>query len=590
MKSFLKYTLATITGIIISTIILTIVLFGILGVMVSTADKPVSIRSNSILHLKINQDIQDRSSVNPYEFDFLSYSLSPKVGLNDILKNLEKAKTDKDIKGIYLDIGFANPGISTQQEIREALVDFKSSGKFIIAYANTVIPQSSYYLATAADEIYVNPVAIFDFKGLRSEKRYYKNALEKIGIEIQVLRHGKFKSAVEPYLREDMSDESREQTMVYMGSIWNHILEKISDSRNISIEDLNNLADNLNIKNPEDAFETGLIDGVIYQDELIDILKERSEIDDKNKLRLVDALKYSKVSISKTEKKGSSKDKIAIVYATGVIGLGGGSEYSIGGPQFVNAIRTVRKDSSIKAIVLRVNSPGGSALISEHIWREVYLAQKEKPLIGSMGNLAASGGYYILAPADTLVAHATTLTGSIGVFGTIPNAEELLNNKLGITFDVAKTNTYADFGSLYRPLKPAEKEYLQSGIENTYETFLNNVSDGRDMATSRVDSLGQGRVWSGINALENGLVDVLGGLNTAIDIAAEKAKLENYKIVEYPKFEDPIEKLLRSLTMEVRTRHIKKELGEYYKYLQDLKELATSQNIQMRLPYSLDIY
>ena len=270
--------------------------------------------------------------------------------------------------------------------------------------------------------------------------------------------------------------------------------------------------------------------------------------------------------------------------------MGDGSEYSIGGPQFVNAIRTVRKDSSIKAIVLRVNSPGGSALISEHIWREVYLAQKEKPLIGSMGNLAASGGYYILAPADTLVAHATTLTGSIGVFGTIPNAEELLNNKLGITFDVAKTNTYADFGSLYRPLKPAEKEYLQSGIENTYETFLNNVSEGRDMATSRVDSLGQGRVWSGINALENGLVDVLGGLNTAIDIAAEKANLENYKIVEYPKFEDPIEKLLRSLTMEVRTRHIKKELGEYYKYLKDLKELATSQNIQMRLPYSLDIY
>jgi protease-4 len=540
--------------------------------------------------LKVNQNIQDRSSVNPYEFDFFSYSLRPKIGLNDILKNLEKARTDSDIKGIFLDFGFMTPGISTQQEIREALEDFKSSGKFIIAYANTVLPQSSYYLATVADEIYVNPVAIFDFKGLRSERIYYKKALEKIGIEIQVLRHGKFKSAVEPYLRDDMSDESREQTMVYMGSIWDHILTKISESRSIPIDELNDLANNLKIQNPEDAHEAGLIDGVIYQDELIDILKEKSEIESSKKLRLVESLNYSKVSVSNSEKKGLEKNKIAIVYATGVIGMSDGTEYSIGGPEFVNAIRTVRKDSSIKAIVLRVNSPGGSALISEHIWREVYLAQKEKPVIGSMGSLAASGGYYILAPADTLVCHETTLTGSIGVFGTIPNAKELLNDKLGITFDVAKTNTYADFGSLYRPLKPAEREYLQSNIENTYEIFLKNVSEGRNMPTSIVDSLGQGRVWSGINAIENGLADVLGGLNTAIEIAAEKADIEKYRIVEYPKFEDPLEKLLKSLTMEVRNRQLKNELGKYYIYIEELKELATSQNIQMRLPYSIDIY
>ena len=590
MKSFLKYTLATITGIVISTILLTIVLFGILGVMISTTDKPVSIRSNSILHLKVNQNIQDRSSVNPYEFDFLSFSLSPKVGLNEILQNLEKAKTDSDINGLFLDFGFMTPGISTQQEIREALEDFKSSGKFIIAYANTVLPQSSYYLATVADKIYVNPVAILDFKGLRSEKRYYKKALEKIGVEMQVLRHGKFKSAVEPYLRDDMSDESREQTLVYLGSIWDHILKKISESRNISIDELNNLADNLTIKNAEDALEAGLIDGVIYQDELIDILKEKSEIESSKKLRLVESLKYSKVSVPKSEKKGLEKNKIAIVYATGVIGMSDGTEYSIGGPEFVNAIRTVRKDTSIKAIVLRVNSPGGSALISEHIWREVYLTQKEKPVIGSMGSLAASGGYYILAPADTLVCHETTLTGSIGVFGTIPNAEELLSEKLGINFDVAKTNTYADFGSIYRPLKPAEREYLQSGIENTYETFLKNVSEGRNMPISLVDSLGQGRVWSGANAIENGLADVLGGLNTAIEIAAEMAGVEKYRLVEYPKFEDPLEKLLKSLTMEVKNKQLKKELGKYYMYIEELKELATSQNIQMRLPYNIDIY
>lgn len=590
MKNFLKYTLATITGVIISTFLLSIIMFGILGILISSSDKPVSINSNSILHLKIDRAIPDRTPQNPVDFNFFSFNITHRIGLNDILENLEKAKTDPKITGIFLEFGILTPGIATMEEIRDALEDFKSSGKFIIAFANDVLPQSSYYLSTIADKIYINPVAIFEFFGLRAEIMYYKGALDKLGIEMQIIRHGKFKSAVEPFFRKNMSEESREQIMAYIGSIWNQMLTQISEARNIPVDELNRIADELVIQQPENALNSGLIDGLMYQDEVIDTLRVRSKLEDKKRIRLISMTKYSKVPKKRSGKKGLVRDKIAVIYATGVIGMGEGSESSIGGRRFVKAIRTVRKDTSVKAIVLRVNSPGGSALVSEQIWREVYLAQKEKPVIGSMGNLAASGGYYILAAADTLISHPTTLTGSIGVFGTIPNAEKLFNDKLGLTFDVAKTNEYSDFGSIYRPLRIAEREYLQSSVEKTYETFILHVSEGRNMPAHEVDKIGQGRVWSGINAKEVGLVDLFGGLKTAIDIAAEKANLEHFRIVVYPKLEDPLEKLLRNLTGELRTIYLRKELGNYYKYIEDLKEVINSHKIQMHLPFSYEIY
>ncbi|RLD33823.1 MAG: signal peptide peptidase SppA [Bacteroidetes bacterium] len=590
MKSFLKYTLATITGIIISVFVLTILMFGIFGAIISSTDKPASIKDNSILQLKINQNIPDRSPENPFDFDFISKTFRTKTGLNDILKNLDKAKTDPKIKGVFLDIGAATPGIATQEEIREALEDFKSSGKFIIAYANAFLPQTSYYLATIADSVFCNPVAYFDFRGLRSETMYYKGALDKIGVEMQIIRHGKFKSAVEPYFRKDMSEESREQIMVYLESIWNKILTDISASRNISIGTLNEIADGL-IQNPEDALEAGMIDGLMYQDEINTLLREKSGISQNKKIRFVSSSEYAKVPAKhSSSKKGLAKSKIAVIYASGIIGIDRGVENSIGGPRFVKAIRNARKDSNIKAIVLRVNSPGGSAMISEHIWREVDLARKDKPVIGSMGNLAASGGYYILAPADTIIAHPVTLTGSIGVFGTIPNAEKLLNDKLGLTFDVAKTNENSDFGSLHRPLRPHEKAYLQAGVEKTYQDFINHVSEGRNIPLSTVDSIGQGRVWSGVSALENGLIDSFGGLTKAISIAAEMAKLDHYRIVEYPKLEDPLEMIMKNLYLEMQIPNLKKELGTYYPIYESLLELTSSYKIQARLPFHLEVY
>ncbi len=590
MKSFLKYTLATITGIILSVFVMTLLLFGIIGAMVSTADKPASIKDHTILHLKINQRIPDRSPGNSFNFDFMSFDLQAKTGLNDILKNLKKAKSDPKIEGIFLDIGSVTPGIATQEELREALEDFKTSGKFVIAWANSLFPQTSYYLATVADSVFCNPVAYFDFRGLRSETMYYKGALDKLGIEMQILRHGKFKSAVEPYFRKDMSEASREQIMAYLESIWNKILADISVSRNIAVDELNKIADNLIIRHPEDAVKAGMIDGLMYEDEIRDLLRKKSGIDRKKKLRFVNSSKYAKVPKHSSSKKGLAKSKIAIIYASGVIGIDRGAEASIGGPRFVKAIRKAREDSSIKAIILRVNSPGGSALISEHIWREVQLAQKTKPVIGSMGNLAASGGYYILAPADTLVAHPMTITGSIGVFGTIPNAEKLFNEKLGLTFDVAKTNKNADLGSIYRPMRPEEREYIQSGIEKTYQDFISHVSEGRGMSVSTVDSIGQGRVWSGVNAKENGLVDTFGGLTKAVDIAAEMADLDHYRIVEYPELEDPFDMILRNLYNEIRAKNMKAELGEYYTLYEELQSFKNSFQIQMRLPYYLKLY
>lgn len=590
MKSFLKYTLATITGIILSGFVITLLLFGIIGALVSTSDKPASIKDQTILHLQISQSIPDRSPGNSFNLDFMSFNLQPKTGLNDILKNLQKAKEDPKIKGVFLDIGPATPGIATQEEIREALEDFKTSGKFIIAWANSLFPQTSYYLATVADSVFCNPVAYFDFRGLRSETMYYKGALDKLGIEMQILRHGKFKSAVEPYFRKDMSEASREQIMALLESVWNKILTDISASRNISVDELNKIADNLSIRQPEDALKAGMIDGLMYEDEIHDLLRKKSGIKENKKLRFVSSSKYAKVPKHSSSKKGLAKRKIAVIYASGVIGIDRGAETSIGGPRFVKAIRKARKDSTIKAIVLRVNSPGGSALISEHIWREVQLARETKPVVGSMGNLAASGGYYILAPADTLVGHPMTITGSIGVFGTIPNAKKLFNEKLGLSFDVAKTNRNADMGSIYRPMRPEEREYIQSGIEKTYQDFISHVSEGRGMPLSTVDSIGQGRVWSGINAKENGLIDTFGGLTKAIDIAAEMADLDHYRIVEYPELEDPLDMILENLYSEIRTGNIKDQLGDYYPLYEELLSLNNLFQIHMRLPFSLKIY
>lgn len=592
MKEFLKYTLAAIAGFFIASLIVFLFSLAMLGAIISSGSKQPVIRKNSVLHLDLSKPIPERTSNNPFEnFDPARFQFSSYTGLNDILRNIEKARTDDRIRGVFINLGIITPGYASLEEIRNALAGFRESGKFVVSHSDDFLTHNAYYLATVSDKIYLSPVTMFEFYGLRSEITFYKNALEKLGVEVQVLRHGKFKSAVEPFMGDKMSEENREQIMTYMGSIWNHILNGISTTRNIPVEDLNRFADMLEIRDASDAEERGLIDGLKYRDEVLDELAGLSGLESGKEVRFVNMTKYAQVPADK-KKKETAGEKIAVIYASGDIGmdLPGQGSSGISPNVFTRAIREARNDNTIKAIVFRVNSPGGSAIASEAIWREVVLAAEAKPVVASMGNVAASGGYYILAAADTVLASPVTITGSIGVFGVVPNAGELLTKKIGLSFDVAKTNKHSDFGSLYRPLYPAEREYLQASVERTYREFVDHVAIGRGMSPETVDQIGQGRVWSGINALENGLVDQFGGLTRAIEMAAEMAALTDWKVVDLPKQPDPFEQLMKSFTGEARAKMVKKELEGLSVHYENLKKIMSMDRLQARLPFFFEIY
>ena len=590
MKSFFKYLLASVLGVIVAGILMFFILIGGITAMVSSQDKAVEIKPNTILHMELNSPIMDRSNKNPFEnIDFSSFEPINALGLNDIIDNLKKAKEDPNIKGIYLDFTVIPTGIATIEEIRNGLIDFKESGKFILAYADTYT-QPSYYLASIADKVYLNPEGLLTFVGLRSEIMFFKEALDKLGVEPQIIRgpDNKFKSAVEPFMYKKMSDANREQITTYLGSIWDQMLKGISAERNISIKDLNTLADNLTLNDAQAAVDNGLIDALKYKDEILDELAELTEKEDTKDLKTISIAKYTKVTVKKDKK--FEKNKIAVVYASGSVVMGEGQEGSIGSDRISRAIRKARKDSTVKAIVFRVNSGGGSALASEVIWREVKLAQEIKPVIASLGDVAASGGYYIVAPAQKIIASPNTITGSIGVFGVLPNGKKLLNDKLGIHVDVVKTNKFADMGTFSRPLTAQEKEAIQFSIENIYETFITHVAEGRNMTKEEVDEIGQGRVWSGTNAIEIGLIDGFGGLEDAIKLAAESANLEAYRIVDYPKLEDPFQHFMKELQGNVRVSILKNELGDQYKYYENLKSIQGMEGIQARIPYEIEIY
>jgi protease-4 len=590
MKNFLIYTLATITGIILVSLLFFFVMIASFGAMVAAGEKPVSISDNSILVLKSGVPIPDRSDPNPFAgFDIMDMTFSPVAGLNDILKNLDKAATDTKIKGVLIENGLLPSGWATSEEIRNALDKFReTSGKFVIAWSDYVLQQESYYLSSAADKIYVSPGSMVDFKGLTGDVMFYKKALEKLGVEVQVIRHGKFKGAVEPYILDKLSKENEEQIRDYVGSIWNHAVDQMSVSREIPAGKLNDLANKLAGYVPESAFKNGLVDGLIYRDALIDTLKVLSGLTTKDKIQFVPMTKYTKVPGHK--KPAASKNKISVIYASGTIVRGKGSDYNIGGSSYSEVIRKERLDSNVKAIVLRVNSPGGDAVASDNIWRELNLASEVKPVVVSMGNYAASGGYYISAPSTKIYSNPTTITGSIGVFGLIPNAGRFLEQKLGITTQSVNTNTYSDFPSPFRAMSPYEKEIMQTDIENIYSSFTGKVALGRKMNVASVDSIGQGRVWCGNKALKIGLVDEIGGLDDAIKGAADLAGIDIYSVRELPAVEDPYTKLLKQLTGEIRMNLLKKELGEYIRFYRDLLELKDLEGIQARLPYFIEIH
>ncbi|HUV00115.1 MAG TPA: signal peptide peptidase SppA [Bacteroidales bacterium] len=589
MKNFLTYTLATITGIIIISILFFIIMLASLSAIVAAGDKPVSISDNSILVLKAGIPIPDKSDPNPFAgFDLINMTLTQTPGLNDILRNIEKASKDKKIKGILIESGLLPSGWATTEEIREALEKFRTSGKFVIAWSDYVMLQAGYYLSTAADKIYLNPGSLLDFKGLSSEVMFYKDALEKIGVELQVTRHGKFKGAVEPYILNKLSEENKEQIKQYVGSIWSHVIENISKSRGIPVDRLNLLADNLAANVSTGALENNLVDGLLYRDALIDTLKILSGLTTDDKINLIPMGKYTRVP--ETDKTVSSKNKIAVIYASGTIVMGKGNEYNIGGNSYRELIRKERLDSTVKAIVLRVNSPGGNAVASDIIWREVELAARVKPVVISMGNYAASGGYFISAPGTKIYANPVSISGSIGVFGIIPNAGNLLNKKLGIATETVNTNRYSDFPSVYRPMSVYEKEVMQISIDQVYTDFVDKVASGRKMSKTTVDSIAQGRVWSGSDARKIGLVDEMGGLKASIEAAARLAKIDTYSLRELPVAVDPYTRILTQLSGDIKMRILKNELGESVRFYNELLELKNLSGIQARLPYFIEIH
>ena len=575
-------------GFILSFIVIFILIISSIVALVSSAGKEdkVVATANSFMHIKLDYPIQERADKNPLtEFNFMGFDNQKRIGLNEILLNLEKAKTDENIKGIYLDVSSMDAGFATIEEIRNALIDFKKSGKFILAYAE-VYTQGAYYLASVADKIYLNPEGMVDFRGLSSEIMFFKGALDKLEIEAQIIKVGTYKSAVEPFILDKMSDPNRQQVNSFLGSMYDHFLTQISTSRKISKNALFSIADSAKVRTPTDALNYKMIDGIKYKDQIIEELKSLTGTDNKKDLNAIGIEEYAPAAEDGEE---NSSNRIAVIYANGEIISGEGNDESMGSERISRAIRKARNDKKVKAIVLRVNSPGGSALASDVIWREVILAKKAKPLIVSMGDVAASGGYYIACAADSIFAQPNTITGSIGVFGIIPNMQNFFKNKLGITFDGVKTAKFADLGNVSRPLTDAEKMIIQQDVNRVYSSFTQKVATGRKKTQSYINSIGQGRVWSGTEALKNGLVDRLGNIDDAINSAAKKAKISDFKIVSYPDQVDPIKSLFEHSSNSVKSYFLKRELGDQFIYYEQLQSAIHLSGVQARMPYTIQV-
>lgn len=592
MKSFFKYTLASLVGVFLAFILIGLIMFGSFAAMVAAATKEekVEVKEKSLLVLKLNKPIVERTAKNPFEkLDLRSFQIKENIGLNSLLEQIDKASEDENIKGIALKTSGINAGLAQLQEIRNALVDFKQSGKYVVSHS-MVYTQQSYFVASVADTIYAHPEGELMLSGMNAEILFFDNAMEKLGVEPIILRHGKFKSAVEPFMREKMSEANKEQTSKYINSIWDNMVDNMSASRELTQEKFNLIVDNLYTLDIQEAVKYNLIDKLIYDDEFHNILKANTEIEEDDDLRTVSLSKYAKAPKPKKEEdKGLAEDEIAVIYASGQITLGNDQPGNISGKKYADVVRDAREDEDIKAIVLRVNSPGGSAMGSDLIWREMKLASEEKPVIVSMSDLAASGGYYIACAADTILAAKNTLTGSIGVFGLMFNAQELMNEKLGITTDNVKTNKHSDIGSIARPMREEERKIMQKNIEDIYDTFIGHVAQGRNMAKAQVDSIGQGRVWSGIDALNIGLVDEIGGLNDAIAIAAEHASLDRYRLTKLPKQKDPIKELMKQFTGGDFASVMQEKTGKFYYYYDAMKTIAEMEGVQARLPFMIRV-
>lgn len=574
-------------GFIIAGVLLIFILAALIVSALNSSDSEqvVVVKEKSILQISLDDVVKDKASQNPFEgLSKGKFDSEKKLNLFHIIRSIKAASTDNNIAGIFLDLQSVNAGAASTVEIRNALLDFKKTKKFIYAYSE-MYSQKSYFLASVADKVFLNPQGDFDWKGLSAELLFFKHTLEKLEIEPQIIRHGKFKSAVEPFIEDKMSTANRLQTKTYMNDIWNTIVNGVSLERKISVTALQNYANTLAVQSPDDALKLKFVDKLTYRDEVITELKKLVGKDAKTELSFLKLEKYD-ATVHTTV----SSNKIAVIYAEGEIESGDGDANTIGSETLAKEIHKAANDDNVKAIVLRVNSPGGSALASDVIWRETKLAASRKTFVVSMGDLAASGGYYISCGANKIFAEPTTITGSIGVFGLMFNVQKLLNNKLGIYVDTVKTNALADIGSSTRSMTIQERQIIQNGVERVYSTFIGRVAEGRKKSTADIDSIGQGRVWSGSDAKELGLVDELGGLNDAINYAAKKANIDKYRILELPKSKNLVEQIFNNVDEETEARIIKTHLGNTYPYYMKFNHVLNMRGIQARMEYDVDIY
>jgi protease-4 len=581
MLAFLRTLLAVIIGIFLSFFLIFIFFMAIAA---SFGHKEMPVAKNSVLVLTLDNVIPERPINNPFKkFSAFSDDLKSTVSLKEIVDNIRYAKTDDNIKGIYLETGMVQASYPTVGAIRDALKDFKKSGKWVYAYSETYT-NKNYYLSSVADSVYLNPTGVIAFNGFSSQQVFIRGMLDKLGVEPNLIRAGKYKSAGEMFTRKDLSDPNRQQLQDYLNSVYGQFLQDISESRKISPADLRNIADQLLVRFPSDAKKYRLVDRLAYKDQVLATMKKNTGIDGKKDLATIEMDKYADAGHSMPHTSGGS-GHIALIYAVGDISGGEGSETAIGSEGLSKAIRKARLDDNVKAIVLRVNSPGGGALASDIIWREVVLAKQVKPVIASFSDLAASGGYYIAAPCSYIFCEPTTITGSIGVFALIPNAQQFFNDKLGITFDEVKTGKYAALDAITRPLTPDEQLILQNYIDTTYHDFKMRVSEGRHLNPAFVDSIAQGHIYSGLQAKQLGLVDQIGSLDDAIEYAAKKANLSNYSIRILPEYRNfKLSMLLGSMAMS-KEEILKQELKENYSVYKRIEEIQKMKGVLMYYPF-----
>ncbi len=597
MRSFFKIFFASTLGTLVALGLLLIIFISALIGMASMGSTETVVKENTILEINLEQAIPDRATEDPFaNFDMISRSMNKGLGLNKLLSAIEVAKTDDNIKGIYLHTSTLQAGLATSQELQNALADFKTSGKFIYAYAESYA-QGAYFLVLPADKIYMHPQGMLDFKGLAGRSMFMKSLFDKIGVEMQVVRHGKFKSAVEPFVQNQMSAENKLQMQTLLNSFWAEISAAVSVYRSLPETEINNIATHQLALFAEDAVKLNMVDSLLTPSGMTALLMNAVDVEKEKDLELLSINKYAKsakvkdghASLAMTQpetRNQKPETKIAVIYAQGEIGDGEGSDVEIGRENIIKALKKAADDDKVKAVVLRVNSPGGSAFTSEMILDEVVRLKAKKPVVVSMGNYAASGGYYISCKADKIYADPGTLTGSIGVFGLIPNAKKLVEDKIGLHFDGVFTHPNADFLDISRPMTTFEQATMQRQIERIYDIFIGHVAEGRKMSKAAVDSIGQGRVWSGADAQKIGLVDSLGGLKAAIAEAAKLGKTEDYRLVEWPVQKDAFSSLMENFG-DVKTRAIKAELGEFYETYAYLKSLAATDKPQIitRMPY-----